>query len=185
MKYFKKFLIVLVILSLLAATVFFGGKAALKVLYPLKYMDLIEEYSEKYNVEKSLVLAVIKSESNFDENAVSSIGAKGLMQITPYTFEWLKTKTGDDLSENALYDSEISIRYGTYLLRILLDEFDNQTWTAITAYHAGIGIVGDWLTDDSYSADGKTLDYIPYDDTRLYLENVKTAKNIYEKLYDM
>lgn len=185
MKFLKKILIFFVVICVLSGSVFFGGKFVMKALYPLGYSDVVEKYSEEYGVEKSLIYAVIKSESNFRENAVSDAGAIGLMQITPHTFEWLLTKTGEDLEEHALYSGEISIQYGTFLLKILLDEFDGQVWTAVAAYHAGIGIVGDWITDSSYSSDGKTLYYIPYDDTRLYVENVKTAKNIYEKLYDM
>lgn len=185
MKFLKRILTFFVIICILSGCVFFGGKYAMKLLYPLGYSQTVRQYSEKYGVEESLIYAVIKSESNFRETAVSEVGAIGLMQITPHTFEWLKTKTGESLEESALYSGEISIKYGTYLLKILLDEFDGEVQTAVAAYHAGIGIVGEWIEDSRYSSDGKTLFYIPYDDTRLYVENVKTAKNIYEKLYDM
>lgn len=185
MKTIKRILTFFVAICILTVCVLLGGKCAIKALYPLKYTETVERYCKEYGVDKSLVYAVIKSESNFKETAVSSVGAMGLMQITPYTFEWLQTKTGDNLEENALFSDGVSIRYGTFLLRILLDEFDGEVWTAVAAYHAGIGIVGDWVKDSRYSSDGKTLGYIPYDDTRLYVENVKTAKNIYENLYNL
>lgn len=185
MKIFKKTIVFLIVILIVSSCVFFGGNILIKRLYPIKFADIAEEYSEEYGVEKSLIYAVIKSESDFDPDAVSDAGAIGLMQITPYTFEWLEGKTGEKLSATALYEDRVSIRYGTYLLKILLDEFDGEIWTAVAAYHAGIGVVGDWISNSRYSSDGRTLDYIPYDDTRLYVENVKTAKNIYEKLYDM
>lgn len=185
MKTIKKIFVIFVIVCLVFASVTFGGNFVMKKLYPVKYSDIVEKYSEEYGVEKSLVYAVIKSESNFKPNAVSSVGALGLMQLLPETFEWLTDKTGDVLSKENLFEEQTSIKYGVFLLKLLLDEFDGETFTAVAAYHAGIGIVGQWLENPEYSKDGKTFDYIPYDDTRLYIENVKTAKKIYEKLYDM
>ena len=59
-----------------------------RTLYPVRYSDIVEKYAQEYRVDKVLIYGIIKTESNFDENAVSSVGAMGLMQITPETLEW-------------------------------------------------------------------------------------------------
>ena len=71
--------------------------SAVRLTYPVKYETLIEKYSTEYGVPQNLLLAVIKTESSFDPTAVSSAGALGLTQITPETFSWLQTKTGESL----------------------------------------------------------------------------------------
>ncbi|MGN1418372.1 MAG: lytic transglycosylase domain-containing protein [Acutalibacteraceae bacterium] len=154
----------------------------MKTLYPIRYNKFVEVYTEEYNLEKSFVYAVIKCESNFDSEAVSNVDAKGLMQIMPETFSWLKTKTGENLEEKMLFDPETSIKYGCLLYEILIKEFGDKE-TAVAAYHAGLGNVSKWLKDKKYSSDGVHLDDIPFPSTKAYVQNVIKAENIYKKLY--
>lgn len=176
----------LLLLTVFAVLILFlaliPGKSMLKSLYPIKYESIIEKYSEKYNIDETLILAVIKTESSFDPSSVSEAGAMGLMQVMPETHEWLSGKLGRDENPSVLFDEDTGIEYGTYLLRILLDEFHNIE-TAIAAYHAGIGRVGEWLKDERYSSDGITLDVIPFKDTAHYVNKIKRAVQIYENLY--
>ena len=167
---------------------FAGGAAMrgmLKTLYPLQYEKEVEIGCSKQNLEPALVFAVIKCESGFDPQAVSSVGAKGLMQLMQETFDWLQSKTGESLSEDALFVPETNIRYGCYLLRILLSEFSGETETAVAAYHAGIGNVNKWLQDARYSTDGATLHRIPFGSTAAYVKRVKKVQRIYAALYDL
>ena len=156
----------------------------LQTVYPKKYTALVEENSRIYGVRESLIYALIENESGFDENAVSSVGAKGLTQITPETFKWLQTKTGECYEEDALFQPEVSIKYGTFFLKFLLDEFGDEK-TALAAYHAGRGIVNEWLADTRYSSDGETLDVIPYEDTSFYVTKVLKVQKRYCYLYDL
>ncbi len=64
---------------------------------PLKYEESVKKYAGQYGVPPSVVYAVIKSESGFRPDAVSSAGAKGLMQIMPDTFSWLCANSGTEL----------------------------------------------------------------------------------------
>ncbi|NLA76926.1 MAG: lytic transglycosylase domain-containing protein [Clostridiales bacterium] len=156
-----------------------------KTMYPVKYDTLVEKYAKEYELPVALVYAVIRTESSFNPEAVSSANARGLMQITPDTFDWLQTKTGDKgLEQSELYKPETAIRYGTFFLRYLLNEFE-VTETALAAYHAGRGRVNGWLDDSEYSDDGKTLKKIPYADTASYVATVTAAMEKYEKIYDM
>ncbi len=156
----------------------------LKTVYPLTYSQLVESNAAEYGVDESLIYALIETESGFDKNAVSSVGAMGLTQILPETFQWLQTKTGESFSDDALFEPEVSVKYGVYLLSFLQGEFGN-TETAVAAYHAGIGKVHQWLENPEYSDDGVTLKYIPYDDTRAYVDKIMRTRDIYVKLYKL
>ena len=130
-------------------------------------------------------MAVIKCESGFDPEAVSPVGARGLMQLMPETFGWLQSKTGETLADDDLFDPSVNVRYGCYLLHILLSEFSDERDVAVAAYHAGIGNVSKWLQDERYSRNGKELRRIPFDSTAAYVKRVKKAQRIYAALYDI
>ena len=163
---------------------YFGTVSVLKTLYPLKYADYVETYTEEYGLEKSFVFSVIECESGFDKDAVSNVGARGLMQIMPETFDWLLSKTGEDFSEDDLFEPEVSIKYGCMLYSRLLSQFNDEK-VAVAAYHAGTGNVQKWLKNPEYSEDGKTLIKIPFSSTDYYAQKVIKVKAIYEKLYDL
>ena len=184
MKHLIKIFIFLLLTGLLIAGSVFGYQKLMRTLYPLKYSEWIYQYAQENHLPVSLVFAVIKCESSFDPDAKSSAGAIGLMQITPPTFDWAKSKYGtdDNLGDSDLYDPETNIRYGTFLIRLHYEEFGDYE-TAMAAYHAGRGIVGDWLGSSEYSEDGKTLLSIPYADTEQYVERVMKTQKTYEKLY--
>jgi len=163
-------------------TSFLTFRSILKLLHPLQYDDLVTQYAAEFELEATLVLAVIKTESSFDSQAESSAGAQGLMQITPDTFDWLQTKRRETRDAAEIFEPETSICYGSFFLRLLLDEFEDER-TALAAYHAGRGQVNRWLKESANSADGKTLTHIPSAETAHYVSKVITAKNRYENLY--
>lgn len=154
----------------------------LQTAYPKSYLELVEGYAEEYDLDSDLLYALIETESGFNKDAVSDVGAMGLTQMLPETFQWLQTKTGEELPDDALFEPEVSIKYGAYLLRYLIDEF-GEVPTAIAAYHAGITKVHSWLEDSEYSDDGRTLKYIPYNDTRGYVDKVLFNQKMYSYLY--
>lgn len=181
-KLLKSVLIAVILAALISSAVFVGGKLIFRQVYPQKHLETVEKYSAEYNVPRELVYAVMNTESHFDENAVSNAGACGLMQITPQTFHWLQTKTGEDLEDLSLFDPEINIKYGCFFLAMLLNEFGDGR-EALAAYNAGRGRVNEWLADSEYSADGKRLDKIPFSETAHYVKKVERARNIYSNLY--
>lgn len=177
-------IIILLIAALLCAAGYFGYKYYEAASHPLKYTDYVGRYAAANGIDKYLVYAVIKTESGFDSNAVSGVGARGLMQIMEETFDWISYKLNDDEAVYAdMFDPEQNIRYGCYLLGYLCDEFDD-TNAAIAAYHAGLGNVNKWLSDSRYSADGVHLDNIPISDTAHYVDKINKAMDIYIRLYD-
>lgn len=179
----KTIVLALVLTICIGTAIFFSGKRILQAVYPVQYTYEIDKYATEYAVPPVLLTAVIHTESGFDPQAVSSAGALGLTQITPETFQWLQTKSGETLAQDALFEPEVSIRYSALFYSLLLTEFQGDTKTAVAAYHAGRGRVNAWLQDAQYSADGKTLDVIPSRDTNHYVSKVLKAIEIYQNLY--
>lgn len=154
------------------------------VLFPMKYSDYVIEYSNEYDLDPMLVMAVMKAESNFNPNVVSDKAANGLMQITGDTGQWIAEKLDvTNFQKEMLKDPEVNIRFGCWYLRYLLDESESEE-IAIAAYNAGIGNVQKWLGDPRYSKNGDKLDYIPFKETDKYVKKVEAYKNIYKTIYD-
>ncbi len=167
-KLFKVFLAVLaVVIAILGAM---GGyETSRRIKYPVAYSDFIIKYSAKNNLDPCLVMAVVKAESNFIPEAHSGF-AGGLMQLTEETAEW----TANDMGLKGDYDymdPETNIMLGCRYLKHLIDVYGN-TDTALAAYNGGMGNVAEWLQDSQYSDDGVTLKYIPFAETRHYVERV-------------
>ncbi len=154
-----------------------------KAAYPIKYSEYVELSAEEYDLDPALVYSVIRTESGFDAEAESPVGACGVMQMMPSSFEWLQEKRGvaGTYTTEDLYNPEICIDYGCYLLKYFYDLYEDER-CAVAAYNAGF-VVGDWLENVKYSSDGKTLDNIPYPETSSYVEKVESAKEMYIKLY--
>ena len=177
-----KFDILILAAVILCRIGYLGYRQILKELYPMDYSELVDRYAAENELSPALVYAVIKCESSFRNDAVSSVGALGLMQITPATFEWVQTKTGEDLEVSALNDPETNIRYGCRLLSMHLLEFGDER-VALAAYHAGRGQVNEWLNDPEVSSGDGRLDSIPFTDTEHYVKKVMKAKERYLNLY--
>lgn len=159
-----------------------GIRTGMKVLYPKRYAEIVECYSETYGVPEELIYAVIRTESSFRPDATSEVGAMGLMQIMPDTLDWLCYKSGTQAEPADLQDEDTAIRYGTYFLKLLQEQF-GDTHTVLAAYHAGMGRVQGWLQNPAYSSDGRTLQEIPFRDTAHYVEKVERAMQTYKNLY--
>ena len=154
--------------------------------YPLRYEEEIIENAQRFALEPWHIAAVVRCESSFRTDAVSSVGAIGLMQIMPDTGEWLAGKFSEKsiFTESMLYDAGTNLKYGCWYLSWLMNRYGQDRTLATAAYHAGHGTVDRWLNDPAVSRDGQTLSYIPYDSTRAYVERVLTACEKYQELYD-
>ncbi len=178
-----KIFLVLFISILAVFLAFWGLRFLVESLFPLKYESIVSKASRTYNVEKETIYAIIKCESGFDSDAHSHADAQGLMQITPDTFKWLQMRTNEkNVDMGQLKDPYINIMYGTLLISLLLEKYGDEE-VALCAYNAGETVVKRWLDNKNISKDGKTLENIPYKETRRYVKRVKRAKKIYKMLY--
>ncbi len=167
---------------ILAIIAFAGYNIILRYTHPQKYTELIAKYANENGVEPSLVSAVIKCESGFNKDAVSSAGARGLMQLTEETFYDVRKMLGDgeECTYEALWnDAETNIEYGTRYLAFLLQMFNGDTVCALASYNAGMGNVKQWMGDD-----GKLqISEIEFEETRNYVEKVLKAQENYLDFY--
>ena len=177
-KFKSTIIIITALLLFLEGALFY--RLALKIIYPIKYEEFVEEASLKYGIERVFIYAVIKVESGFDKDAVSSKKANGLMQITTPTAEYIAKLKG--VKNYDLFDAKTNIDFGVFYMRYLFDRFGDIKTTFI-AYNAGEGRVREWLNDKTYSVDGVILKSIPYEETKEYLVKIEKAIKNYKKLY--
>lgn len=156
-----------------------------RMAYPRKYSQLVDYYADKYALDENMVYAVIRTESGFDPQAESEVGALGLMQITEETFSWIKSKIApnESLTFQSLRDPETNIRFGVYLLAYCLDRYGGDLATAAAAYHSGIGLVDGLLEQEEYSADGIVLHTFPYEQMGHYVRKIRQSYAKYSALY--
>ena len=158
--------------------------AVQKNAHPVRYESYVEVYASQYNVPEYVVYALINTESGFNASLESPTGERGLMQMSPELFALISSEQHLDekIDADALFDPEISIRYGVYYLRYLFNEF--QSWsTAIAAYDAGESTVKEWLDNIKYSSDRKNLTSIPEKETAAYVKKVNDAISYYKTTY--
>ncbi len=164
-------------MTVLAAVALTG----INLRYPVKYLDLIAEYSG--SLQPSFVCAVINTESGFRPLARSSAGAEGLMQLTEGTAAWMaETMNYPQFSRDDVWEPSVNIAIGCYFLQWLEDYYKGDTLLTLCAYNAGIGNVNRWLKDEQYSADGVTLTRIPFPETAEYVRRVEHNKTVYDIL---
>ena len=177
--------VLLVLLVLGSAFVISSHEEIEQWEYPRKYSDLVEYYAGKYSLDEKMLYAVIRTESNFNPKAESNAGARGLMQITEVTFDWIKSKIAptEDLTFDSLYDPETNIRFGCYFVSYCLLRYQDDLATAAAAYHSGWGTVDELLAQPEYSADGKTLDHYPYPQMRQYVKKITESYQRYQEIY--
>lgn len=180
--------ILIILIGLFAAGVLIFSSQGEKIRhweYPQEYSEYVSYYADKYDTDPLLLYAFIQTESNFDAKAESKVGARGLMQITEVTFDWIKSKIAptENLTFDDLYDPETNIRFGSYFVSYCLLRYQDDIPTAAAAYHSGWGTVDELLADTDYSADGKTLQSFPYTQMRLYVHKITTSYENYQALY--
>ncbi len=183
----KKILFILIIIAtifILLFGVFKIQNFVLKKIYPIKYSEYVYKYAEEYEVDPLLIFAIIKAESNFNPNVVSSSNAIGLMQLMDATAEELARKIDVTFMKNAsLYNPDLNIRLGTKYFSDLLKEYNQNKLLALTAYNAGKGNVKRWIEQGTIKEDGSDIENIPYKETNNYVRKIVRNYKMYQELY--
>jgi soluble lytic murein transglycosylase len=153
------------------------GHAIKELTLPLRHEDVIRQQAREKGVDAALIAAVIYSESKFSDQE-SAAGARGLMQITPEAAKYIEKRSGGTTFKlSDLSDPELNIRYGTFLLRELLDRYDGDEAAALAAYNAGPG------NADKWGGAGLKVEDIPFPETRAYVEEVLEKRDEYRQKY--
>jgi len=182
----KKILVCgLIILILIVFLIVLKNKIQ-RIFYPKLHEEFVSMYSDEYGVDENLVFAVIKAESNFQEDAVSHKDALGLMQIMKETAEDVARKYNIEIdfnnSEREILNVQNNIKIGTKYLAVLLEKYKNIE-VAVAAYNAGIGTVDNWIEKEIIKSDGSDIENIPYKETNNYVRKILRNYKIYQDLY--
>ena len=148
--------------------------------------SLIDAAARKYNVDPKLVSAVAEVESGGDQDAASSAGAVGVMQLMPDTAEWIAGKLRiDNYGFDMMEEPKYNVRFGCWYLNYLSTLFNGNPLCVVCAYHAGQGEIASWLANPLYSTDGVTLnaDNLPEGPTKQYAGRVIRDYGIYQAKY--
>lgn len=153
-------------------------------LFPLGYFPLIKSEASTVDLDPYLVLAVIREESAFQQDAVSRAGARGLMQLLPQTAALMaKEMKLAKLSLDGLDSPPLNIALGTRYLSQLLQEFSGDLALALAAYNAGPHHVRRWLEKYGSASPEVFIEEIPFPETRNYVKRVLGSYDRYLTLY--
>ena len=152
-------------------------------VYKLEYTEYVKKYANEYNVDEYLIYAIIKAESNFEPNAESHRGAKGLMQLMYSTAEDISKRIDIELNEDNILDPDININLGTKYISMLIQKYNN-TNLALAAYNAGSGNVDGWIEKGTLKSDGSDIENVPFTETNNYVRKILRDYEIYKNIYE-
>lgn len=181
----RRWLGALLVLVALGAVALGVTRFVVYQLYPLPYQALVLQQARAYGQDPLFLAAVVRVESKWDPRAVSSRGARGLMQIMPETGLWAAGKLGmRDFHPDQLYRPEVNLRIGAWYLEYLRGQFQSDPVLALAAYNGGATHVKDWLAKSQWTGEGSSIDQIPFTETRNFVRRVLVDYRRYQWLYD-
>lgn len=186
-KFIKAMIIIIVVLAIIFVLfrIINVQNIILQNIYPITYQEYVEEYSDKNNVDKYMIYAIIKAESNFKPNVKSKSNAIGLMQLLKGTaVEMSNSIDKEEITEESLYNPETNIKLGTSYYAYLLKHYKGNNILALTAYNAGMGNVDNWIKNGIIKSDGSDIENIPYKETNNYVRKILRDYKFYIKIYN-
>jgi soluble lytic murein transglycosylase len=153
-----------------------------KVAYPTGLLPTIKGRGVN-GVDPYLVAAIIREESQYDWQAVSRVGAIGLMQVMPGTANNVAQKLGlPAVGRDDLFDQETNIQIGVRYVEQLLEQFSGNVALTIASYNAGPMVVGNWVALHPGRSQDEFIELIPYQETRQYVKRVLRSYREYIRL---
>ena len=148
--------------------------------FPIAHEKLIADAALRHELEPAMVLGVIRTESAWNEDAVSSAKARGLMQLLPSVAQNLAQREKIKYPGAAALDRpDLNVALGTRNLADVIGHYQGRTWVALAAYNAGAAPVGRWLAARGELPADLWVETVPYKETREYVERVLAFSAIY------
>lgn len=154
----------------------------IRMYYPLKHGEEIDEYSKERGLDSNLVRALILQESYYNPKAKSRVGATGLMQLMPPTAKEHAARLRIPFAISRLENPEVNVRIGTYHLKMLVNMFSGNTYLAVASYNAGQGNVMKWRRAAPKKPMDEFIESIPFPETRNYVKRVTMLRSAYSRL---
>jgi len=155
-----------------------------KLIYPLNFVDEINNYAGNNDLDPYIILSLIKEESHFNPLAISSSNARGLMQLLPGTAKDIARWDGlGSVGEFELFTPSKNLKLGSAYFRHIKKKLYNNSLYAVAAYNGGPGAVEKWLSKIPHDDIDQFVENIPYNQTRDYVKKVYTAYWNYKRIY--
>jgi soluble lytic murein transglycosylase len=144
-----------------------------ELAYPKEVVEQIHKLAKEISIEPEFVAGIMREESVFDVRATSKSGAMGLMQLMPFTGEWVAQQLGvASFVREKLYDQEMNIRFGAFYLDHLNQKFQGNLYYTAASYNAGPEAVNKWIVNGNFTDLEEFVENIPYQETRYYVKRV-------------
>lgn len=159
----------------------FSTTPTIRATFPLPHREVVDEICARYDINKNLLYAIIRTESGFSEQAVSNRGAMGLMQIMPFVAHDLAASVPMTLTDELLKTPRVSIELGARLIASLKRQF-GEPHLMVAAYNAGSHQVQKWFDNFGYLPIELFVERIPFKQTRDYIKRVLHSESLYHAM---
>ena len=161
-----------------------NGKVLWRYVYPRAFEKEVLANGKRFDVPPEFVWSIMKAETNFRPDAMSPVGARGLMQVMTYTGKKVAALMGKKIQGPELLQAKVSIEIGTYYLKRTLRKFENKIPLAAAAYNGGPHRVHGWLHRFGKLTMDEFIEHIPYLETRNYVKKVTRYYTLYNLIYN-
>ena len=153
-----------------------------RLVYPILYYQEIIEAADKAGTNAPLMLALTREESYFNPEAMSAVGAKGLMQLMPATAKDIASRRG--ITNYDLFNPKQNILLGNYYYAFVKSQLNGMDVSSIAAYNGGTGAVNTWKSTLIYHDTDSFIEQIPYPETKTYVKKVLRSYWNYITIYN-
>lgn len=158
-------------------------REAWEIFFPLINWDTIKQEAKRYGIDPYMAAGLIRQESVFNPNAISRVGARGLMQVMPATGQVVSRQQGiGRISAADLYNPTLNIKLGMSYLAQMMGQFGRIEYAA-AAYNAGPGRARQWIAQRGSLDIEDWVEAIPFTETRGYVQGVLRYAANYRRLY--
>jgi soluble lytic murein transglycosylase len=154
--------------------------------FPAPHRADLTRHAQAVGVDETWVYGLIRQESRFIQDARSSVGAQGLMQLMPATARYVARRVGmTDYAPRRITELDVNLRLGTNYLKFVLDDLDGQPVLASAAYNAGPSRPRAWRASLPRAVEGAIFaETIPFNETRDYVKKVMSNTVYYAALFE-
>jgi soluble lytic murein transglycosylase len=151
--------------------------------FPTPYREVVSSYARALDLDEAWIYGLVRQESRFVADARSSAGAQGLMQLMPSTARQVARRLGlPGFQRQHVISVDTNINLGTYHLRQLMDDLDNQAVLASAGYNAGLRRAREWRGQQQLEG-AAYIECIPFTETRDYVRKVMNNTMYYSRLF--
>lgn len=151
--------------------------------FPVPYRDELQAHVRDNDLDEAWVYGLMRQESRFAPQAKSGAGARGLMQLMPATARWAARQLGlKGYRASLIHELDMNLKLGTFYLKTVLSQFDNNPVLASAGYNAGPIRANQWRAEEPLEG-AIYVETIPFDETRNYVKKVMSNTVYYSQLF--